>query len=281
MVSKLQELLAAKKGQTNGQVTGSQVVQPKAEPQAQMAPQAPSAKKPSILDKLKHKSNSVVEQRPVEGLKDEIQRQTISSADQPGNSQTGNNASVSELQNGSSDNKNSDATAEKIMPPGLTMMQQMKWKKEHAVKAEAKVPANQPGNSQDQTVSERPSSEPIRSESNSQSASRAADDQKTNDGSADVAELKSNLKYLADNIENRELVAQVVRTIAMQVAQHPEIAKHMLRGEVNLMVRGLRSAYQVAAMSKQARAETKKKGDKQVDELAQMFKDMGVNMKFN
>jgi len=289
MVSKLQELLAAKKGQANGQISSGQVVQSQASQQATAQPSAApvqESKKSSILDRLKSKSattgNSVVEPRPVEGLKNVSQNEVTKSP-------TVDEITAKEL--GQSDGQSVRTDAPKVeeikpkeMPPGLTLMQQMKWKRENAPKPEnvnAVAAAPNPQNSVGQKVQiSPPSSAPVSQPVQAVSASQSADASKQNDGTVNVEELKNNLKYLSDNIENRDLVKNIVQTIALQIAQRPELRKHMLRGDVNLMVRGLRQAYQVAAMNKQQKAETKKKGDKDVDALAAAFKEMGVSFNF-
>ena len=295
MVSKLQELLAAKKGQANGQVSSGQVVQSQASQQATAQPSAAPVqenKKSSILDRLKSKSattgNSVVEPRPVEGLKDgQVQKPTeISVAklhEEPSIQSVGktDNTAGTEKRDAENNTQNKPA-ASKEMPPGLTLMQQMKWKRENAI-VKVDAPANNP-NPQNSVGQEKqispPSNTPVSQPVQTVSASQSADALKQNDGTANVEELKNNLKYLSDNIENRDLVKNIVQTIALQIAQRPELRKHMLRGDVNLMVRGLRQAYQVAAMNKQQKAETKKKGDKDVDALAAAFKEMGVQFNF-
>lgn len=297
MVSKLQELLAAKKGQANGQISSGQVVQSQASQQATAQPSAApvqESKKSSILDRLKSKSveqqpagnakpsNSVVEPRPVEGLKNVSQNEVNKPP-------TVDEIAAKEL--GQSDGQSVRTDAPKVeeikpkeMPPGLTLMQQMKWKRENAPKPEnvnAVAAAPNPQNSVGQKVQiSPPSSAPVSQPVQAVSASQSADASKQNDGTVNVEELKNNLKYLSDNIENRDLVKNIVQTIALQIAQRPELRKHMLRGDVNLMVRGLRQAYQVAAMNKQQKAETKKKGDKDVDALAAAFKEMGVSFNF-
>jgi len=63
----------------------------------------------------------------------------------------------------------------------------------------------------------------IPNEISSGSASQTADAQKTNDGLANISELKHNLAYLANNIDSKELVGQVVRTIATQLQKTPEL----------------------------------------------------------
>ena len=258
MTSKLRALLDAKKGPENAQPVLQSETKPLYETTTQIAEKVEAARKSNILDRLKKPASTgsfsggnreIVEARP----------ETIPAA-------------ITVVEPG---------PVIPTMPAGLSMMQQMKWKKENAPKdapaiavnsnTENSVGQNQPV----QQTENKTVSEPIKE----LSASQTADALKQNDGTANIAELKSNLEYLAANIENGPLVKDIVRTIATQVAQHPEIAKHMTRGEVNLMVRGLRSSYQVAAMNKQEKVDKKKKTDKGVDEIAQFMKDSGFSFK--
>lgn len=254
MASKLQEMLAARKAEQNGKVSSSQVVQSQA---VQAAPQKQEQKtaKPSVLDRLKAKP--AVNGQSVER----------SSDDKGGTQEIVPNVS-----------EQGPVVVEETMPEGLSLLQKRKWIAEHArgiPKTSENTDLHKPV-----LLEETSSQVPIAtSETKITSASQSADAQKTNDGQVNVVELKSNLKYLADNIENPELVKDVVRTIAMQIAQRPELAKHMLRGEVNLMVRGLRQSYNQAAMKKQEKSVGKKKVDKDVSELEDMMKGMGVSFK--
>jgi hypothetical protein len=108
------------------------------------------------------------------------------------------------------------------------------------------------------------------------SASQSADAQKINDGIIGLEELRHNLTYLANNIEQKELVGQIVRTIAQQLANSPELTPYMTNADVNLMVRGLRRGYQIAARKKAEQKEARASKTKDTSELAQAFKDAGL-----
>lgn len=92
----------------------------------------------------------------------------------------------------------------------------------------------------------------------------------------DTAALRANLKYLADNIEQKELVGQIVRTIAVQLKQNPELTPLMTDGDVDLMVRGLRRSFAIVARKKSEDREKKAGKDKGTNELMAAFRDAGL-----
>lgn len=96
----------------------------------------------------------------------------------------------------------------------------------------------------------------------------------------DLAKLRENLKFLAENIEQKDLVGQVVRTIAVQLKSNPAIAEGMIDSDFDLVVRGLRKAYMIAARNKtEKRVKTAAKNS-ELDEINNMFKAAGVNLDF-
>lgn len=103
-------------------------------------------------------------------------------------------------------------------------------------------------------------------------------DAKTNDGTVDVESLRRNLEYLALNIEQKELVGNVVRTIAMQLRSQPELIPYMKEADVDLVVRGLRRSYNVAVRAKTEKAEKKGKSTALDVELAGVMKDIGFKL---
>lgn len=170
--------------------------------------------------------------------------------------------------------------APEIMPAGLSMLAQMKWKREHVHKTISTSEVSSTG--KEGTSNQKLSSEiekptPLQSDGNIASPSQQVDAQKTNDGTANIEELKRNLAYLANNIENKEMVGQVVRTIASQLKNSPELCPGMTNADVNLVVRGARMAYQVAATRKQEKADVKKSKSKDTEALDAFFKDAGIN----
>lgn len=262
-MSKLRDLINSQKGKANEQVVSSQTVQSETKPEIKTSEAPISQGKLSVLDRLKSKTIS----EPQNGITVQssvVDQRQLEHVIEPGTTLPGNSA-----------------RAEETMPSGLSLMQQIKWKREHvSVQTNdkvhsAKIEPTAAGIKVDGTSN---SGNAVTSEqTNDSSASQTADAQKTNDGVANIEELKKNLAYLANNIENPALVGQVVRTIAQQIANSPELTPHMSRGEVNLMVRGLRMSYQVAAMKKQEKVDAKVAKSKGSAELGQMFKDAGLD----
>lgn len=103
-------------------------------------------------------------------------------------------------------------------------------------------------------------------------------DAKINDGTVDVESLRKNLEYLALNIEQKELVGNVVRTIAMQLRSQPELIPYMKEADVDLVVRGLRRSYNVAVRAKTEKAEKKGKSTALDAELAGVMRDIGFKL---
>lgn len=96
--------------------------------------------------------------------------------------------------------------------------------------------------------------------------------------SVDMEQLRRNLDYLAANIEQKELVGGVVRTIAMQLRNMPELGKFLQDDDFNLIVRGLRRAFNVAARAKTEKRAVRAEANQDVDDLSRMMKDMGISL---
>lgn len=170
-------------------------------------------------------------------------------------------------------------------PKGLTGLALIRWKKEHVnlktnetvhvAKTEPTMPRTQDNgtsNSRNETPSEQ---------INSNSASQTADAQKTNAGVADLEELRKHLAYLANSIDQKELVAQIVRTIGAQLLASPELTPQMTHAEVDLIVRGLRRGYSIAARKKSEAKEAKQVKNKDFGELGAAFAAAGLNLNLN
>jgi hypothetical protein len=290
-MSKLSEILAARKAAANAQP----ILQSETGKTAS-AQSIEAVKKPSILDKLRgpngnkqptqnnsvlgEKGSAIVEEiakAPINELSSS--EKTISANDKGQSNNVAANANSNELLSG---NKTTTEISSAPQKPLSLLQRKLLEKKNASVQNvnSATSSANSQNSSQQTTQispAERPAvSEPVQT----LSASQSADALKQNDGSANIEELKSNLKYLAENIENRELVAQVVRTIALQLKNNRELTPHMANSDVNLMVRGLKAAYATAAFKKQEKSEKRTKTQKGADELSAMFKDAGIDFKF-
>lgn len=173
-----------------------------------------------------------------------------------------------------------DPVVEQGPPAGLTGLALIRWKKEHAQSSQ-KIETQKNSNA---NRAELPKNGTIGSlvehghgNTDNKSASQTADTQKTNDGTADIEALKGHLIFLANNIEQKDLVAQVVRTIAVQLQNSPELVGQMSNADVDLVVRGLRRSYAVAARKKQENKEAKIKKGTDTSELHKIFADAGLD----
>lgn len=172
-----------------------------------------------------------------------------------------------------------------VPPPGLSGLALLKWKKANAYKSPDIAGSgtqieNAPSVSQEKsgTTGTAIINRTIAPQNNKLDLG-AKDAEKKNDGSIEVERLRNNLTYLANNIEQKELVAQVVRTIAVQLKNNPEITPFMSNGDVDLVVRGLRAAYKTAARKKTEIKEKKTEKTRGMDELEAAFKDVGLDLK--
>ena len=93
---------------------------------------------------------------------------------------------------------------------------------------------------------------------------------------AAFAELKQNLDFLANNIEQKDLVGQVVRTIGQQLAANPQFDTLLKKADFNLIVRGFRRAYNVAARKKVEGGEKRNSKDKDKEALEAMLRESGI-----
>ena len=79
-----------------------------------------------------------------------------------------------------------------------------------------------------------------------------------------VIELKKNIAFLSANIEQKELVGQVVRTILVQLRRNPQFSTHMVDTDFDVITRGFRRSAVIAARKKTEKREATaaKKKDK-------------------
>lgn len=184
-------------------------------------------------------------------------------------------------------------------PEGLTGIKLALWRKEHEQKISSNGGVRPNGNASQhvagsnstsaqtlkvggsilpQKEQEQKTSAPAENGAE-KSASQTADAQKTNDGAIDPSELKRNLEYLANNITQKELVGQIIRTIAIQLRQNPQLTPFMTDADVDLVVRGIRAAYEIAARKRAEKSETKRKSTKLDIDIGEMLKSGGLDLK--
>lgn len=181
-----------------------------------------------------------------------------------------------------------NSVVEQGPPAGLSPFQLLQWKKKNANKTTNAVHTEtirEPVQSDAKTGLDEQRSGGVVSENGipdnsvaSTSASQTADAQKTNDGQIDVEALRADLTYLANNIEQKEIVGQIVRKIAQQLRQSPELTPYMKDADVDLLVRGLRSSYAVAAIKRTEKKETGKVKSAMDNELAGAFAAAGLSL---
>lgn len=197
--------------------------------------------------------------------------------------------------NAGNGNNTSNSMVEQRPPEGLSGIALIRWRREYEKQnATNSVSSNPNGSSSiannrenatkaTETEITKPSeiTEKI-NENNSlpttqtQSPSQTADNQKTNDGVVDTEQLRRNLTYLANNIDQKELVGQIIRTITAQLKANTSLVKHMGDGDFDLMVRALRRSYTIVARKKSENIEKKKSVSKDVADMASAFKDAGL-----
>lgn len=98
-------------------------------------------------------------------------------------------------------------------------------------------------------------------------------------GNDTLEKLRENLEYLANNIEHRAQVKQVVQTIMAQIIRNPQFKSGMNNGDFDLIVRGARASYEFAARRKTEGKTAKTAKSGQAAELMQMLKDSGIDLK--
>jgi len=255
-VSKLRDLLnAQKKEQANG--IAKPVLQSEPEKTA-VKVEAASAQEKSLPDAIvngqaidyKITGNSVVEQGPPPGLSF-LQRKQWEAKNGKSAGKNEAKATVSDNLVNSSSGSGTNETGKGILlpTPGNNV----------AAKSNGSVPPAQT-TQQEQT----------------QVAEKSAGNNAT-DGKIDVETLRTNLVYLANNIEQPEMVGQVVKKIAMQLKQSPELVPFMKDADFDLIVRGARSAYKIAARKKAEQRDSKAKGKKDNSALEAEFKAAGLD----
>lgn len=262
---KAERAAIAAKGNTNGQVVVGQIVQPQ------------------TVQKTIPKEDEQKTQNVASGNASDATAPIAAST--PGAITAGNAGTVVE---------------QGLMPEGLSAIQQLKWKKQHGqinkpISGNAGTKPQQSINaaSVENNVSREPGPQAVQAQPASNavavaqekinapapvaSLSQTTDAQKTNDGSIDTTALRTNLDYLANNIENKELVGQVVRTIAVQLKNSPELGPYMSHADMNLIVRGARAAFATQARKKSAAKDEKEKKKGQSDDVMAMFKAAGLD----
>lgn len=95
---------------------------------------------------------------------------------------------------------------------------------------------------------------------------------------AELDHFKKQLKYLEENIEQKELIGQVVRSIMMMWRKNPQFSSSMTNAEEDIVCRGFMRAFNVAARRKTEEQGKKTAKKATVSELDELMKDAGFNV---
>lgn len=91
-----------------------------------------------------------------------------------------------------------------------------------------------------------------------------------------LAELRKNLDFLSANMEQKDLVGQVVRTIMIQLTKNPTFSSKMSDTDYDTLTRGFRRAHNVAKRKAEEKKTVKAGKKREVNEFADFMKDSGM-----
>lgn len=91
-----------------------------------------------------------------------------------------------------------------------------------------------------------------------------------------VEKIKSLFQMLEDNLNNKDAVANCVRTVISSLQANPNMRSILRPEDLGLMVRGLRTAYGVLSAKKQERKSKRSVDEKEVNEILMGLRDMGL-----
>lgn len=230
-----------------------------------------------LLDKQKREKDAKANGNSKPVLQLEAKSQIIPQEAKPIERTTATETTTDGIQITKDGEKLQPTVVEQRPPAGLSGIALIKWKREHAAthntnKTQSAASSVLPAVPKEKDISHIPPAE-----SKQLPPAETAVPEKKNDGIIDTSELRRNLEYLANNIEQKELVGQIVRTIAKQLKDAPELCSFMLEADVDLMVRGLRRSYSVVARKKSETKDAKEKSKKGSAELDRAFKDAGLD----
>lgn len=94
---------------------------------------------------------------------------------------------------------------------------------------------------------------------------------------AELTEFKRQLAYLEANIEQKELIGQVVRSIMMMWRKNPQFSSSMTNAEEDIVCRGFMRAFNVAARRKTEEQGKKTAKKATVSELDELMRGAGFN----
>lgn len=94
---------------------------------------------------------------------------------------------------------------------------------------------------------------------------------------ADLASFRAQLKYLEENIEQKELIGQVVRNIMQMWRRNPQFSSSISDADEDIVARGFMRAFNVAARRKTEDQGKKTAKKATISELDELMKGAGFN----
>lgn len=92
----------------------------------------------------------------------------------------------------------------------------------------------------------------------------------------DVQLFKKQIETLTENLDNKDMVGTVLKSLMLHMKQKPHIGQYVLPEDIGIMVKALRNSYGSVIMKKDARSEKKKKADMEVQEVADLMGDIDM-----
>jgi hypothetical protein len=93
-----------------------------------------------------------------------------------------------------------------------------------------------------------------------------------------VADIKRSIEMIADNLTDKDMVAQTICYIMQSLQQHPTMVDMLAPEDIGMMVRGLRESYGSTIQVKEVKREKKTTKSKKLDEISGLLGDMDFNV---
>ena len=93
-----------------------------------------------------------------------------------------------------------------------------------------------------------------------------------------VAQMRKGLIFLADQIDNKQEVGEILKNLMMMMHNTPELAEIMQPKDIGLMVRALQENYGRVIVKKNKRSEKRKKNEESLKEIEGLLGDISINI---
>lgn len=100
----------------------------------------------------------------------------------------------------------------------------------------------------------------------------------TPDQKLNLEDLKGNIAYLVDHIDNKDAIQGVMRNIITKLQANPDLCVFVPDQTIDTIVRGLRSAYKFEQRKAAEKKEVKSKTNQKMDKVSAMFNDMNFKI---